>query len=75
MLEKFKKRAGMVLSNEIGEESVEKGGSTVVAIVIVVALLGIGYGVYSLMTNARTRVNNWNGIVNDQQFADPDRPR
>ena len=74
MLEKFKKRAGMVLSNEIGEESVEKGGSTVVAIVIVVALLGIGYGVYSLMTNARTRVNNWNGIVNDQQFADPDRP-
>lgn len=74
MLEKFKKRAGMVLSNEIGEESVEKGGSTVVAIVIVVALLGIGYGVYSLMTNARTRVDNWNGIVNDQQFADPDRP-
>lgn len=74
MLEKFKKRAGMVLSNEIGEESVEKGGSTVVAIVIVVALLGIGYGVYSLMTNARTRVNNWNGIVNDKQFADPDRP-
>lgn len=74
MLEKFKKRAGMVLSNEIGEESVEKGGSTVVAIVIVVALLGIGYGVYSLMTNAKTRVDNWNGIVNDQQFADPDRP-
>lgn len=74
MLEKFKKRAGMVLSNEIGEESVEKGGSTVVAIVIVVALLGIGYGVYSLMTNARTRVDNWNGIVNDKQFADPDRP-
>lgn len=74
MLEKFKKRAGMVLSNEIGEESVEKGGSTVVAIVIVVALLGIGYGVYSLMTNARTRVDNWNGIVNDSQFADPDRP-
>ena len=74
MLEKFKKRAGMVLSNEIGEESVEKGGSTVVAIVIVVALLGIGYGVYSLMTNARTRVNNWNEIVNDKQFADPDRP-
>ncbi len=74
MLEKFKKRAGMVLSNEIGEESVEKGGSTVVAIVIVVALLGIGYGVYSLMTNARTRVDNWNQIVNDKQFADPDRP-
>lgn len=74
MLEKFKKRAGMVLSNEIGEESVEKGGSTVVAIVIVVALLGIGYGVYSLMTNAKTRVDNWNGIVNDKQFADPDRP-
>lgn len=74
MLEKFKKRAGMVLSNEIGEESVEKGGSTVVAIVIVVALLGIGYGVYSLMTNARTRVDNWNGIVNDKQFADPDKP-
>lgn len=74
MLEKFKKRAGMVLSNEIGEESVEKGGSTVVAIVIVVALLGIGYGVYSLMTNAKTRVDKWNGIVNDKQFADPDRP-
>lgn len=74
MLEKFKKRAGMVLSNEIGEESVEKGGSTVVAILIVVALLGIGYGVFKLMTNAKTRVDNWNGIVNDKQFADPPRP-
>lgn len=74
MLEKFKKRAGMVLSNEIGEESVEKGGSTVVAIVIVVALLGIGYGVYSLMTNAKGRVDEWNGIVNKDKFQDPPIP-
>lgn len=74
MLEKFKKRAGMVLSNEIGEESVEKGGSTVVAIVVVVALLGIGYGVYSLMTNASGRVKEWNGIINNDKFKDPKLP-
>lgn len=74
MLEKFKKRAGMVLSNEIGEESVEKGGSTVVAIVVVVALLGIGYGVYTLMTNAKGRVDSWNQVVNNDKFKNPDIP-
>lgn len=71
MVEKFKKRAGMVLSNEIGEESVEKGGSTVVAIVIVVGLLFVGYGVYRLLNNAGQRVDNWNNIVTGDDFKDP----
>lgn len=74
MVEKFKNRARMVLSNEIGEESVEKGGSTVVAIVVVVALLGIGYGVYTLMTNAKGRVDSWNQVVNNDKFKNPDIP-